>query len=95
MKTFDLLRKSTADNIQSDAHLAKKQSDGRLVFRCQEVEYGAPEVVTATGRAKCRRCGLKIKKGALSIKFLFDFNGCGSWTATQCHMHYGTCGSQS
>jgi hypothetical protein len=51
-------------------------------------EYGHPaQVVDATGRAVCRQCGHKIEKGTKAVKFVHDFGGCGSFTATEAYIH--------
>lgn len=60
--------------------------------RRSPVEYGDIERVIATGRARCRSCGNKIIKGSPEIRFYWDFRGCGSWTAVECHIHQEDCG---
>lgn len=56
------------------------------------IDVGAdPEIVTGTGRATCRCCGEKIKKGEPAIKFYYDFAGCGSWTAVEVQIHVKDC----
>lgn len=58
------------------------------------VQYGSIEHgLKATGRARCRCCGDKIAKGTDEIRFYWDFNGCGSWTAVECHIHASPCES--
>ena len=59
--------------------------------RRNPIEYGALERVTGTGRARCRCCGKKIAKGERELRFYWDFNGCGSWTAVECHVHEKDC----
>ena len=56
-----------------------------------EPMYGNVEVFTATGRATCRDCGEKIKRGALALKVGYDFNGSGSWTACEIQIHALQC----
>ena len=52
------------------------------------VQYGAPPaVVVASGRSTCRACGQRIAKGEPQVSFMWDFNGCGSWTATTAALH--------
>ncbi len=48
----------------------------------------------ASGRARCRSCGEKIRKGSYAIKFLHDFTGCGSWTVVECWIHAERCTSK-
>jgi hypothetical protein len=55
------------------------------------VEFGILEPLVATGRATCRACGQRIAKGEPSAKFAWDFNGCGSWTAQEIHIHRFQC----
>jgi hypothetical protein len=48
---------------------------------------------TGTGRAICRCCGQKIKKGEPAYKFLWDFSDlqCGSNTLTLSQIHKYDC----
>jgi hypothetical protein len=54
-------------------------------------EYGSVDVVLGTGRATCRHCGQKIKKGEEALKFHHDFTGSGSWTAQSVQIHRTPC----
>lgn len=45
------------------------------------------EEETATGRAVCRLCGEKIKKGERCWSFGFDFSGYGSYTTQKVYIH--------
>lgn len=47
---------------------------------------GQPEVITGTGRATCRICGKKIKKGEIAIRFAYDGEG-NAWTAIEMQIH--------
>ena len=48
-------------------------------------------VVHASGRARCRCCGEKIKRGAEAIQFRYDFGGCGSFTGILAYVHKESC----
>ena len=94
---MNMLNQREADDIR----------DGVLEFRAEKnldtfdtdcyaikqhvTEYGNIEVIHATGRATCRSCGEKIKKGEKAIRFCYDFTGCGSWTAQLVQVHLYTC----
>ena len=52
---------------------------------------GDVEIVDGTGRARCRQCGERIRKGERAIKGYYDFNGCGSWTAVTVQIHLHDC----
>ncbi len=87
VKKFDLLSKYAVARIRESIGRYKK--DGHWYF--PQIEYGTPEFVTSSGRARCRCCGEKIAKGEEELKFAYDFHGCGSWTATESHMHTNGC----
>lgn len=55
--------------------------------------YGGLWRGVATGRARCRGCGEKIRKGVPVGKFGWDFTGSGSWTAVDCYIHADGCPS--
>ncbi len=55
------------------------------------VEYGDSEVTVAKRKTTCRACGQPIQKGERRITFYWDFNGCGSWTAQEVHIHEADC----
>lgn len=52
---------------------------------------GDLEIIEGTGRATCRECGRKIKRGDKAIKGFFDFTGNGSWTAVAVQIHFNDC----
>lgn len=59
----------------------------------QGAEYGGPpRRALATGRARCRRCGSKIERGAEAIRWVHDYQGSGSWTAIDSYVHAFDCG---
>jgi hypothetical protein len=64
---------------------ARRSADG--LTACEEVEYGGVREVVASGRATCRCCGQKIAKGVPALTFAWDFDSCGSWTATTVSIH--------
>ena len=39
----------------------------------------------------CRACGQTMLKGEPLITFMWDFKGCGSWTAQEVHIHTHDC----
>ncbi len=90
-KTFDTINKYNVERIREACKVWRLESDGRRTFNCWAIEYGQPEIVVATGRARCRCCGQKIAKGETVLKFSYDFHGCGSWTAQTVHMHVSGC----
>lgn len=49
------------------------------------------ELGIATGRAICRHCGERIRKGERALFGFHDFTGCGSWTAVACWLHLHNC----
>lgn len=51
------------------------------------VEYGDLQEGPMAGTASCRCCGEAIRRGEHSLRFAWDFNGNGSWTAQICFMH--------
>lgn len=51
------------------------------------VQYGDVTPATLRRAVTCRCCGLAIAKGEAALRFAWDFNGNGSWTATTCYMH--------
>lgn len=55
------------------------------------IPFGALEIKSATGRARCRVCGCKIKKGEEVLTFAWDFYGSGSYTAIQSFIHRRDC----
>lgn len=56
--------------------------------RADRVEYGDHiEHVVAKRSVGCRCCAQTIKKGEQAIKFFWDFDSCGSWTASVAYMH--------
>jgi len=55
------------------------------------IAYGQVEHTVAKRRCLCRACGEFIFQGEARITFFWDFNGCGSWTAMECHMHERDC----
>jgi hypothetical protein len=70
-----------------------------LPYQCQQirdgkVEYGTVEQVVAKRKSFCRCCGTDITKDENSLRFFWDFTGCGSWTASQATMHL-TCAPAS
>lgn len=87
MKTFDLIRKQTAERIRA---AAKGLPEGKY-FSVREIEYGSPSVQPASGKGRCRCCGNRITKNARVVKFFWDFHGCGSWTATEAQIHADEC----
>lgn len=79
MKTFDTINHEMVALIRAEA-------DGTGGYNV--VEYGGrPDPVVGTGRATCRCCGHRIKKGQPAWRFYWDFHGSGSWTATQAQIH--------
>lgn len=67
--------------------LASWEVDSARANPARASEYGTPEIITATGRARCRSCGEKITKGQQALKFFYDFSACGSWTAIEVQIH--------
>ena len=91
VKKFELLSRYSVEHIREHCKVWRLEHDGRKTFSSHVIEYGQPEIVTATGRARCRCCGQKIAKDETALKFFFDFNGCGSWTAQEVQMHVSGC----
>ncbi len=69
------------------ADMAGLQVGEHLYRSTNTLQYGAPEVIQGTGRATCRCCGQRIAAGAESLRFAWDFNGSGSWTAQEIQIH--------
>lgn len=60
-------------------------------YMCQALCYnGTWEEKLATGRATCRVCGEKIKKGVKEVEFCYDEEG-NPWTAKYYHIHAEPC----
>lgn len=59
--------------------------------RLGRTEYGDPEIVDVKRPSTCRSCAQKIGRGQKAIEFYWDFQGCGSWTAVKCYMHFEPC----
>lgn len=85
-KRFPLISHDSCERIR--AYARKEPGNGNMI------QYGELEPnLTATGRAKCCCCGQKIVKGEKEHRFYWDFSGCGSWTAVECHIHAAPCES--
>ncbi len=55
------------------------------------VPYGQSEHTVAKRKTVCRACGQAILKGEPRITFMWDFKGCGSWTAQEVHIRKHDC----
>lgn len=80
-----MLDASECADVRQD--LAGLRVGEHLCRSTNTLQYGAPEVILGTGRAACRCCGQRIAKGAESLRFAWDFNGSGSWTAQEIQIH--------
>lgn len=71
--------KSECNDIKKD-YLAGRNWSGELPYI---------EAAIGTGRASCRQCGNKIKKGEKAIKFPYSFTdgSYNAWTAVTCQIH--------
>ena len=87
-KKFDTLRLDIASQIRTDA----KSLRGDL-FWTEWSTTSEGEVVVASGRARCRVCSEKIKKGDASLKVFMDQGG-GTWSAVHWHLHQEPCPAQ-
>lgn len=75
--------------------LEEMRKAGQQGKHMHPVDVGCdPYIVEGTGRATCRCCGEKIKKGEKAIFFYWDFAQCGSWTAVGCQVHLDDCQSR-
>ena len=54
-----------------------------------EIDSPVGEIKIATGRAKCRICGVKIGKGEKEMNFYHSFSDAqyNAWTSVDCHVH--------
>lgn len=59
-------------------------------FGSNATPYGS-EMTIGTGRATCRACGEKIERDVSCIKFAWDYQGSGSWTAIVSFLHAHDC----
>lgn len=60
-------------------------------IRKGRIEYGEIEATTNKKKAICRCCATAMPKETEVLKFAYDFNGCGSWTAQVVMIHKKTC----
>ena len=79
---FELLDGKTADSLRAEGVAHNSAIDSYMA---------KAEKITASGRAFCRCCGLKIAKGESALKFPWDLGGCGSWTSADCYIHSQPC----
>lgn len=59
-------------------------------FNSSAFPYGADAAI-GSGRATCRACGQKIAKGDPCVRFAWDYQGSGSWTAIVSCIHATDC----
>jgi len=76
-------------NLLQDWTARQIREDFAASGRSSLIQYGddRPQQIVGTGRAVCRHCGEKIAKGSPALQFAWDFNACGSWTATTVQIH--------
>ena len=83
--------------IMSEVKIAIDRGNGITVFEYKKIfdlvnDFDSPiyeRGVSKSGRARCRVCGEKIKKGEWEILFYHSFADAqyNSWTAVECHAH--------
>lgn len=79
-----------ADDVRAD-FIKKALPEGKTQFTSSRAEYGPVDVIVATGRANCKCCGRKIKKGETALAWAEDMGGSGSFTATRIQIHAQPC----
>lgn len=55
------------------------------------IPYGESKQTVTKRKTVCRACGQAMLKGEPRITFMWDFKGCGSWTAQEVHIHTHDC----
>ena len=89
MKAVQLIREDECNITRLSVQNRNGESIGHLSFGFDSL--GDLNIVNGSGRATCRQCGEKIRKDEKAIKGVYDFDGCGSWTAVNVQIHLNTC----